>query len=107
TDLSEIWASTRRREARSPFFAFVIIRSATGRRRLALVTVVLICLCSNSWAAMLLSMRRSCVGDPPRRGPLVGVCIVSYSYVLISTVRLRRRTGPHQRDRNRIRQDCP
>src|SRR6188768_184578 len=69
-------ASARRRLCRSPFFAKVTRRSATGRRRLAFVSVVLMLLCVNRAAARFASMRRSWAGPPPRRGPLVGVGIV-------------------------------
>jgi len=54
-------------------FANVIRRSATGRRRLAFVSVVWMLLCVNSAAARFASSRRSCAGPPPRRGPLVGL----------------------------------
>src|ERR1700709_370771 len=67
--------STRRRACRSPRFANVMSRSATGRRRLAFVSVVLMLLCVNRAAARFASMRRSCAGPPPRRGPLVGAAI--------------------------------
>ena len=66
---------TLRLAARSPRFANVTKRSATGRRRLALVSVVTIRLCMKSDVAMLLSIRRSWAGPPPRRGPFVGVGI--------------------------------
>src|SRR5262245_65278965 len=68
---------TRRRAARSSFFAKVTRRSASGRSRLALVSVVWIRPCLNSEVARLASINRSCAGLPPRRGPLVGVGISS------------------------------
>src|SRR6185312_12609131 len=79
TSLSPITARTRRRACRSPRLANVMRRSASGRRRLALVSVVLIDLCVNSAAARFASSRRSWAGPPPRRGPLVGLGILSYS----------------------------
>src|SRR5512139_3974775 len=51
-------------------------RSASGRSRLALASVVVIRPCSNSAVARFASMSRSCAGPPPRRGPLVGVGMV-------------------------------
>ena len=78
TFLSWMTASTRRRAWRSPRFAKVMRRSATGRRRLALVSVVLMLLCVNRAAARFASKRRSCAGPPPRRGPLVGAAIVRF-----------------------------
>src|SRR6185436_16950160 len=77
TSLSRTVVSTRRRAARSPRLAFVISRSASGRSRLALVSVVWIRPCLNSEVARLASINRSCAGLPPRRGPLVGVGISS------------------------------
>src|SRR5262245_49057372 len=67
---------TRRRADRSSFFAKVTRRSASGRSRLALVSVVVIRPCLNSEVARLASISRSCAGLPPRRGPLVGVGMV-------------------------------
>src|SRR4051794_16675432 len=64
---------TWRRACRSPRLAKVTSFSASGRSRLALVSVVVIRPCSNSDVARLASISRSCEGDPPRRGPLVGV----------------------------------
>src|SRR5512133_1015454 len=64
---------TWRRACRSPRLAKVTSFSARGRRRFALVSVVVIRPCSNSEVARLASISRSCEGDPPRRGPLVGV----------------------------------
>src|SRR5690554_5440987 len=61
---------------RSPRFAFVMSRSTTGCRRLALASVVVMRLCSIRLVARLASMRRSCAGPLPSRGPLVGVGIV-------------------------------
>src|SRR3954452_25376635 len=73
TSLSRIVAITWRRACRSPRFAKVTSFSASGRSRFALVSVVVIRPCSNSEVARLASISRSCEGDPPRRGPLVGV----------------------------------
>src|SRR5687767_13998678 len=64
---------TWRRACRSPRLAKVTSFSARGRRRFAFVSVVVIRPCSNSEVARLASISRSCEGDPPRRGPLVGV----------------------------------
>src|SRR5215212_5986422 len=64
---------TWRRACRSPRLAKVTSFSARGRRRFAFVSVVVIRPCSNSEVARLASISRSCAGDPPRRGPLVGV----------------------------------
>src|SRR3954453_16625395 len=64
---------TWRRACRSPRLAKVTSFSAYGRSRLALASVVVIRPCSNSEVARLASISRSCDGDPPRRGPLVGV----------------------------------
>src|SRR3954452_16997770 len=71
--------STRRREARSPRLAKVIMRSTSGRTRLALVSVVVMERCVNSWVARLASRSRSCAGPPPSRGPFVGVGIACFS----------------------------
>src|SRR5690242_15295143 len=76
TPLSDTTASTRRRASRSPRFANVTRRSASGRRRLALASVVVMESCSNSELARLARISRSCAGSPPRRGPLVGVGIL-------------------------------
>src|SRR5699024_9061285 len=67
---------TRRREARSPFFALVMRRSACGRSRFALVSVVVIALWRNSSVARPAMIIRSCAGDPPSRVPLVGAGMV-------------------------------
>src|SRR3954449_297770 len=64
---------TWRRACRSPRLAKVTSFSARGRRRFALVSVVVIRPCSKSDVARLASISFSCEGDPPRRGPLVGV----------------------------------
>src|SRR3712207_1766158 len=64
---------TWRRACRSPRLAKVTSFSANGRSRLAFASVVVIRPCSNSEVARLASISRSCEGDPPRRGPLVGV----------------------------------
>src|SRR3712207_9146492 len=64
---------TRRRACRSPRLAKVTSFSARGRSRLAFAAVVVIRPCSNSDVARLASISRSCAGEPPRRGPLVGV----------------------------------
>src|SRR3954471_19245407 len=64
---------TWRRACRSPRLAKVTSFSASGRSRFALASVVVIRPCSNSDVARLASISRSCAGDPPRRGPLVGV----------------------------------
>src|SRR5882757_8169255 len=66
---------TRRRAARSSRFAWVIRRSASGRSRLAFVSVVVIRPCLNSDVARLASISFWWAGLPPRRGPLVGVGI--------------------------------
>src|ERR671921_156105 len=58
---------------RSPRLANVTSFSASGRSRFAFAWVVVIRPCSNSDGARLASISRSCAGDPPRRGPLVGV----------------------------------
>src|SRR5690348_9582005 len=50
--------------------------SASGRSRLAFVSVVVMRPCLNSDVARFASISRSCAGLPPRRGPLVGVGIV-------------------------------
>src|SRR5690554_4562925 len=55
-------------------------RSASGRSRLARVSVVVIRRCSNREVARLASMRRSCAGPPPSREPLVGINISYSSY---------------------------
>src|SRR5215212_8425811 len=73
TSLSRICVITWRRACRSPRLAKVTSFSAYGRSRLALASVVVIRPCSNSEVARLASISRSCDGDPPRRGPLVGV----------------------------------
>src|SRR4051812_35478683 len=78
---------TRRREARSPRLAKVIRRSAYGRSRFALVTVVVMRLCSKSDAARFASIRRSWAGPPPRRGPLVGVGIMYSPQMMPQTLR--------------------
>src|SRR5687768_3485737 len=75
TSLSRTTVSTRRRECRSPRLANVTRRSASGRSRFALVSVVWIRPCLNSDVARFASISRSCAGLPPRRGPLVGVGI--------------------------------
>src|SRR3954465_5225033 len=64
---------TWRRACRSPRLAKVTSFSANGRSRFAFASVVVIRPCSNSDVARLASISRSCEGDPPRRGPLVGV----------------------------------
>src|SRR2546422_6995511 len=64
-----------RRLCRSPRLALVIRRSANGRSRFALVSVVWILPCWNSDVARLASISRSWAGDPPSRAPLVGVGI--------------------------------
>src|SRR3954470_2412988 len=64
---------TCRRACRSPRLAKVTSFSASGRSRLALASVVVIRPCSNSDVARLASISFSWEGDPPRRGPLVGV----------------------------------
>src|SRR5439155_21614355 len=73
--LSRTTVSTRRRECRSPRLALVMSCSASGRSRLALVSVVVMRPCRNSDVARFASISRSCAGLPPRRGPLVGVGI--------------------------------
>src|SRR4051812_12820680 len=73
TSLSRICVITWRRACRSPRLAKVTSFSAYGRSRLALASVVVIRPCSNSEVARLASISRSCDGEPPRRGPLVGV----------------------------------
>src|SRR5829696_10559966 len=64
---------TCRRACRSPRLAKVTSFSASGRSRFAFASVVVIRPCSNSDVARLASISRWCAGDPPRRGPLVGV----------------------------------
>ena len=76
TSLLLTTVSTRRRACRSPRFANVIRRSASGRSRFALASVVVIRLCSNRLVARLARISRSCAGPPPRRGPFVGVGMV-------------------------------
>src|SRR5882724_5352267 len=49
--------------------------SASGRSRLAFVSVVLVSPYQKSSVARLARMSFSCAGLPPRRGPLVGVGI--------------------------------
>src|SRR4051794_12187148 len=73
TSLSRMTVITWRRACRSPRLAKVTSFSANGRSRFALASVVVIRPCSNSDVARLASISRSCEGDPPRRGPLVGV----------------------------------
>src|SRR3954451_19871164 len=73
TSLSRMTVITWRRACRSPRLAKVTSFSAYGRSRFALAAVVVIRPCSNSDVARLASISRSCAGDPPRRGPLVGV----------------------------------
>src|SRR3954454_5812632 len=58
-------------------------RSASGRSRLALVSVVVMLPCSNSAVARLANIKRSCAGPLPRRGPLVGVGICPAPLVLV------------------------
>src|SRR3954452_6356871 len=70
---------TWRRACRSPRLAKVTSFSANGRSRFAFASVVVIRPCSNSDVARLASISRSCAGDPPRRGPLVGVGMVGLS----------------------------
>src|SRR5690348_14108263 len=79
TLLSVMVVSTRRRAARSPRLAKVIIRSASGAIRLALVSVVVMDRCVNSCVARLASMSRSWAGPPPSRGPFVGVGMACFS----------------------------
>src|SRR5699024_575949 len=67
---------TRRREARSPFFALVMRRSACGRSRFGLVSVVVIALWRNSSVARPAMIFRPCAGYPPSRVPLVGAGMV-------------------------------
>src|SRR5438270_440037 len=71
--LSRMTFSTSRRLCRSPRLALLISRSAKGRSRFALASVVVIRPCWNSDVAKLASISRSWAGPPPRRGPLVGV----------------------------------
>src|SRR6478609_7260782 len=71
--------STRRRACRSPRLPNVTRRSASGRRRFALVSVVVMLLWMNRAEARFASRRRSWAGPPPRRGPFVGLGILSYS----------------------------
>src|SRR3954447_25379977 len=73
TSLSRMTVITWRRACRSPRLAKVTSFSANGRSRFAFASVVVIRPCSNSDVAKLASISRSCEGDPPRRGPLVGV----------------------------------
>src|SRR5437763_1430540 len=73
TSLSRMTVITWRRACRSPRLAKVTSFSANGRSRFAFASVVVIRPCSNSEVARLASISRSCAGDPPRRGPLVGV----------------------------------
>src|SRR4051794_38289139 len=73
TDLSRTVLRTSRRLCRSPRLALVISFSATGRSTRALVSVVVIRPCSNSWVARLATISRWCDGLPPRRGPFLGL----------------------------------
>src|SRR5947208_1558869 len=77
TDLSRTTRRTRRRACKSPRFANVTNRSASGRSRFAFASVVVIRPCSKSAVAKLPRISRSCEGPPPKRGPLVGVGISS------------------------------
>src|SRR5690349_13470089 len=82
----------------SPFFALVISFSASGRRRLALASVVVIRPFWNSAVARFARISRSWDGLPPRRAPLVGLGISCSSWITRSgRVRYRgradRRTG--------------
>ena len=69
TSRSGMSLSTCRRAATSPFLAFVISCSASGRSALALASVVLIASCVKSCAASVASISRSCAGPQPSRGP--------------------------------------
>src|SRR6476661_5866535 len=75
TPLSRTTVMTRRRACRSPRLAKVMRRSASGRRRLAFASVVVMRSCTNSALARFASINRSCAGLPPKREPLVGVGI--------------------------------
>ena len=80
-DLSRMTIITRRLAWRSPRLAKVTIRSANGRRRLALVSVVWMRPWVNRAVARFASIKRSWAAPPPRRGPLVGLGIVVFSSV--------------------------
>src|SRR5512133_789430 len=75
TALSRTTVRTWRRAATSPRLAKVISRSAWGRRRLALASVVRMRPSENRARARLAMSSFSWAGPPPRRGPLVGVGI--------------------------------
>src|SRR5690606_12652095 len=75
TSRSRTTVSTCRRACRSPRLALVISRSASGRSRLALASVVVIRPWRNSAVARLARIRRSCAGLPPNRRPFGGVGI--------------------------------
>src|SRR6266542_5379529 len=73
TSESSTTRSARRREATVPSLAVVISRSATGRRRRALVSVVRIRSSRNSAAARPASISFSWAGPDPRRDPFGGL----------------------------------
>src|SRR5215217_5115408 len=75
--LSRMTLTTWRRLATVSVLALVMSASAYGRRRRALASVVVILPCSNRFCARLARIRRWCDGLPPRRGPLVGVGMIS------------------------------
>src|SRR3954463_9495865 len=76
TPLSLIVDSTWRRLCRSPFFALVISRSATGRSTRAFASVVVIRPCSKRLVARLATISFWCEALPPRRAPFLGVGMV-------------------------------
>src|SRR5262249_9269175 len=88
TPLSVITVSTWRRACRSPRLAKVIRRSANGRSRRALASVVVILPCSNKAVARFARMCRWWAALPPSRGPLVGVGIELLSSVNCFRVRV-------------------
>src|SRR5829696_5683940 len=71
--LSPRKATTWRWRWTPPFLALVITFSATGRRALALASVVTIPSAAMSEATRLAIISRWWAGDPPRRRPFVGV----------------------------------
>src|SRR6266550_2019655 len=77
TVLSLTTVRTSRRAAMSPRLANVISFSAWGRSRFAFAWVVLMRPWVNRARARLAMIRRSWLGLPPRRGPLVGVGMAS------------------------------
>src|SRR3954447_22602441 len=94
TDLSRMVLRTSRRLCRSPRLALVMSFSATGRSTRARASVVVIRPCSNSAVARFETISFWCAGLPPRRGPFLGVGIVSLD--LSGRVRYRGRRSCDQ-----------